>query len=91
MSTSLDLTQTLEGTDVPNAVEAGLAVSITQAIKRIGAAAVFDLRVLVNGDQVTLQGRCRSFSTKQQVQEAAMAVSGCGALTNDIEVIDVMA
>lgn len=62
-----------------------LAARIHQAVEEATARSVADLQVIVEGDSVTLRGRCPSFHIKQKAQHAAMRLTP-GCLHNDIVV-----
>ncbi|ASV73172.1 hypothetical protein THTE_0570 [Thermogutta terrifontis] len=62
-----------------------LAARIHQAVEEATARSVTDLRVIVEGDSVTLLGRCPSFHIKQKAQHAAMRLAP-GSLHNEIVV-----
>lgn len=62
-----------------------LAAQIHQAVEEATARSVADLRVIVEGNSVTLRGRCPSFHIKQKAQHAAMRFNP-GCLLNEIVV-----
>jgi hypothetical protein len=48
---------------------------------------VRNLRVVLHGDGVVLQGRATSYHVKQLAQHAAMELGGLRVVANDIEVM----
>lgn len=65
---------------------ASLESHIGEVIQRLTAGRIRDLRVEVRGGDVRLFGRCNTFYSKQLAQHAAMGLTGCSTLTNEIEV-----
>jgi len=63
-----------------------LAARIDLAIRRQAAGKIRDLKIEVTEESVVLSGACRTYYSKQLAQHAAMSVSGCPALVNEIVV-----
>lgn len=63
-----------------------LAARIDLAIRRQAAGKIHDLKIEVTEECVVLSGACRTYYSKQLAQHAAMSVSGCPTLVNEIVV-----
>jgi osmotically-inducible protein OsmY len=63
-----------------------LAARIELAIRRQTAGKIRDLKIVVTEEAVVLSGGCRTYYSKQLAQHAAMSVSGCPTLVNEIVV-----
>jgi osmotically-inducible protein OsmY len=63
-----------------------LAARIELAIRRQVAGKIHDLKIDVSEESVVLSGACRTYYSKQLAQHAAMSVSGCPTLVNEIVV-----
>ncbi len=63
-----------------------LSTLITRLIARRTDGKIQDLRVLVQGDEIWIRGRCTSFYGKQLAQHAAMEVAMGATLHNEIVV-----
>jgi hypothetical protein len=64
-----------------------LVALIEMAIEHETGRGIHDLSVTVEGEDITLAGRCESFYHKQLAQHAAMSISGSQRLVNSIEVL----
>ena len=63
-----------------------LAAKIEQAVWHATAAGVKDLRVELQGEEVLLTGRCRTYYVKQVAQHAAMQNAVGWNVVNEINV-----
>jgi osmotically-inducible protein OsmY len=63
-----------------------LSARIDLAIRRQTAGKIRNLKIEVTEECVVLSGACRTYYSKQLAQHAAMSVSGCPTLVNEIVV-----
>jgi len=64
-----------------------LASLIQERIEKRLGERIRDLRVSLSGDSVLLQGRCKTYYTKQLAQHAALGVIEDENLENEIKVV----
>jgi hypothetical protein len=65
---------------------AGIVEQIESQINRRLGGRVNDLRVIVQGEGLVLQGRARTYHAKQLAQQAAMEITERPILANEIRV-----
>jgi len=65
---------------------AGIVEQIESQIYRRLGGRVSDLRVIVQGEGLVLQGRARTYHAKQLAQQAAMEITERSILANEIRV-----
>lgn len=66
--------------------DAGIVEQIESQIYRQLGGRVNDLRVIVQGEGLVLQGRARTYHAKQLAQQAAMEITERSILANEIRV-----
>lgn len=79
----MDYSRVLEDTQ---GVTPGTVERVEAHVQRRLGGQVNDLRVVVRGEGLVLQGRTRTYHAKQLAQHAAMEIAERPILANDIEV-----
>jgi hypothetical protein len=71
--------------DIEGAAE-GISEQVEALVQKRLCGRVSDLRVIVRGGGLVLQGRSRTYHAKQLVQQAVMEISELPILANEIRV-----